>query len=131
MTTREWRRIEREADLDAFLVWLLDQPEDAQWRRGNSCACPLHDFIEAVTGHSLNVNSPELEEHWAERETQSWPTPWWMTWMMRSIDYTADDSHMKQEGYIRRDEVLALALIMIRRDFFTPVMTRSEMLEAA
>lgn len=100
----------RRVTVDAFLVWILEQPDSKQWHRSNACACPLHDFIESETGESLSINSPELSEHWGERETQSWPTPWWMTWMMRAVDHCGDDK-------IKADELLAIALLMIRTNF--------------
>lgn len=124
MTTRRWKQIERATYLDAFLLWLLEQPDAKQWHRKNSCACPLHDFIETATGESLSINSPELSEHWGERETQSWPTPWWMTWLMRAVDHCG-------EGNIGKDELLAIALLMVRRDFSNIPMSQAELSEAA
>ncbi|MBS0328245.1 MAG: hypothetical protein JSR30_00200 [Proteobacteria bacterium] len=127
MKTREWQRIERLASLDAFLLWLIEQPESKSWHRENACACPLHDFIECATGYSLNANSPELSEHWGERETQSWPTPWWMTWIIRSVDHS-DDQHRSYgiRSRITRDELLSLALIMVKQDFHNPIMSKKE-----
>lgn len=110
MKTREWKSILHRANLDAFLLWIIEQPDAATWDRKQGCSCPLHDFIESVAGISLSVNSPELSEHWGERETQSWPTPWWMTWLMRAIDHGGS-------GPVLKDEVLAIALLMVRADF--------------
>lgn len=114
----------RAASLEAFLLWLLEQPERASWAREDACCCPLHDFIEAVTGESLTINSPEISEHWAERETQSYPTPWWMVCLLRSVDYSG-------EGSISKDELLSITLILVERDFGRPVMSADDWLEAA
>jgi hypothetical protein len=125
MTTRHWQRIERLASLGAFLLWILEQPDTAHWHRGEVCLCPLHDFIEAVAGVSLVVNSPELEEGWANRETQKWPTPWWMVWILRSVDRSGD-----RTSVLFKDELLFLALLMVRRDFDDPVMSPEELEQA-
>ena len=125
MTTRQWQRIEHLASLDAFLLWILEQPDTAHWHRGKVCLCPLHDFIAAVTGASLVVNSPELEESWAERHTQKWPTPWWMTWIIRSVDHSGD-----RNSVISKDELLFLAVLMVRRDFNDEIMSPEELEQA-
>jgi hypothetical protein len=125
MKTREWKSILRRASLDAFLLWILEQPDDKTWRREDACACPLHDFIEDVAGVSLCINSPELSEHWHERETQTWPTPWWMTFVMRAVDHCATDMR------VTKDELLAVALLMVRRDFSNIPMSPAELAEAA
>lgn len=88
MRTREWEKIIREASVEAFERWLDTLSSHDSWSRGDVCACPLHDFVEWSTGHSLTINSPELSEHWGVRESQTWPTPWWFTWIMRSVDQT-------------------------------------------
>ena len=124
MKTREWERIFRQANVDAFLLWLMEQPENRDWKRGDVCCCPLHDFIEWATGDSLSVNSPEISEHWAERDTQSWPTPWWMTWIIRAVDSTGT-------GPITRDELLSLAEIGVRQDFAWLLNSEEEWLRAA
>lgn len=125
MKTREWEKIERRANVDAFLAWLLDQPDQKTWRCGDVGCCPLHDFIEAVTGKSLCINSPELSEHWSERETQTWPTPWWMTFVMRAVDNCAADKD------VTKDEVLAIALLMVRSDFSDIPMSPAELVRRA
>lgn len=124
MKTREWKRIERAASLNAFLAWLLDQPDTKTWSRKCGDCCPLHDFVESVAGVSIGINSPELHEHWDERNTQRWPTPWWMTWIMRSVDHAG-------EGNIDKDELLTLTLIMFDRDFRTPVLSAEDFAFAA
>ena len=124
MKTRDWKQIIRKASVDAFLLWILEQPDSADWSREDACGCPLHDFIEDVTGESLNANSPELAEHWSERPTQSWPTPWWMTWIIRSVDHSG-------EGPITKTELLSLALIMVEQDFEYPINSPEEWLEVA
>ncbi len=111
--------------MDAFLLWLFEQPDTANWSRKDACACPLHDFIEDLTGYSLNANSPELAEHWAERPTQSCPTPRWMTWIIRSVDHSGEDRT------ITKDELLSLALIMVKQDFTNPINSPEEWAEAA
>ncbi len=100
----------RRVTCEAFLLWLFDQPEAATWHRKTSCSCPLHDFIETMAGDSLSINSPELSEFWHERETQTWPTPWWMTYVMRAVDHCG-------EGRIGKDELLAIALVAVDDDF--------------
>lgn len=124
MKTREWQKLERQASLDAFILWLLECPETKRWRRKDLCACPLHDFIETVTGWDIGINSPELHEHWDERETQRWPTPWWMTWIMRSVDHVGTEP-------VTPDELLALTLIMIDRGFRNPLLSAEEFARAA
>ena len=125
MKTREWQQIERLASVDAFLLWILEQPDTAHWHRDQVCECPLHDFIEAVAGISLVINSPELEEGWSERHTQKWPTPWWMVWIIRSVDHTGE-----KDSLITKDELLFLALLMVRRNFDDPVMSPEELAQA-
>lgn len=100
----------RRVHVDAFILWLLEQPDTATWARESGCDCPLHDFVEDATGESLSINSPELSEHWHERETQTWPTPWWMTYVMRSVDHCG-------EGRIGKDELLAIAIVAVCEDF--------------
>ncbi len=125
MTTRQWQRIERLASVDAFLLWILEQPATAHWHRDQVCECPLHDFIEDVAGISLVVNSPELEEEYAKCATQKWPTPEWMEWIIGSVDHSGD-----RGSFIFKDELLFLALLMVRRDFDNPVMSPEELEQA-
>jgi hypothetical protein len=126
MKTRQWQQIERLASLDAFLLWILEQPDTAHWHRGEVCLCPLHDFIVTVTGATLIVNSPELVESWAgSRATQRWPTPGWMVWIIRSVDRSDHP-----ENVILKDELLFLALLMVRRDFDNPIMSPEELAQA-
>lgn len=124
MKTRTWKSIMHRASVDAFLLWLLEQPDEKSWPRENICACPLHEFIEDVTGYSIEVNSPYLTSGDGERESDSWDTPWWMVWILRSVDHSGD-------GRITKDELLFLALVMVRRDFSWPLMSPAELERAA
>lgn len=111
MRAREWERIIRQANVEAFGRWLETLSSQAQWPREDVCACPLHNFIQWAAGESLCVNSPELSEHWHVRESQTWPTPWWMTWMMRSIDNTG-------EGKIGLNDLRRIFNAGVKRDWF-------------
>jgi len=84
-------------------------------------------FIEDVTGYNLSVNSPELSEHWAERPTQSWPTPWWMTWILRSVDHTAQGD----EKTITVAQLRDIFNIGVQRDWRNPLMSPADLLEVA
>lgn len=129
MRTREWERIERRATVEAFGKWLASLKDSVTWNRGDVCSCPLHAFIEWATGHSLCINSPELSEHWGERSEQSWPTPWWMTWLMRSVDHTGGQ-YPKPKGKIGLAELRAIFRIGVERGWSNPLM-RPEDLETA
>jgi hypothetical protein len=114
MNTREWKRIERLASIEAFQAWISALPAMKHWPRGDTCACPLHDFIRQITGHEISVNSPEISEPWHERETQTWPTPLWMRWLIRSIDQTGD-------GRITAKELRVVFTIGVAREWECPL----------
>lgn len=121
MTTREWQKIERRLNPEKFQEWLEAQSDTSTWPREDACACVLHDYVEDVTGYSLNINSPELAEHWAERPTQEWPTPWWVTWFIRSIAHIG-------EGQIDAVEARQVVAIGIRTAWWNPLMSRDAFL---
>jgi hypothetical protein len=123
MKTREWQKIDRQLEPEKFQSWLAMQAETKTWARKDACACVLHDYVEGATGYSLNINSPELAEHWAERPTQEWPTPWWITWYIRSVDHAGEG----QIGVIEARQILAIG---IERDWSSPLMSREEFLHA-
>lgn len=125
MKTRQWQRIERLASLDAFLLWILEQPDTAHWHRGEVCRCPLHDFIATVARISLVISTPKLKEEYAERASQRWPTPGWMGWIIDSVDNSGHWGRV-----ILKDELLFLALLMVQRDCDNPIMCPEELEQA-
>jgi len=120
MKTREWEKIERQSSPEAFGEWLAKQSDTETWRRGDICCCPLHDFVEEETGYDIAINSPNLHEHWAERPTQQWPTPWWMVWMLRSVDHTG-------KGEITAAQLRAIYRIGVDRDWSSPLMSPEDL----
>lgn len=124
MRAMEWRKIERSLTPEKFAEWLDQQPESAIWLRGKPCLCVLHAYVESATGHNISINSPVIAEHWAVREDQEWPTPWWVTWYIRSVDaLDCGESH----GWIGRDEARAILAIGMADDWRTPLESRDEL----
>lgn len=108
MRTREWERIIKRATPEAMLAWLKGLPAGTTFLRGNGCCCPLHDFIEAQSGRSLLVGSQETSEHWAKRDSQTWPTPWWMTWFIRAIEWPVKEMLAKEGAGTRHLPVISV-----------------------
>ena len=119
----------RRATVEAFGKWLATLKENAAWNRGDVCSCPMHDFIESVTGYSLTINSPEISEHWGERSEQSWPTPWWMTWLMRSVDHTGGQ-YPAPKGKIGVIQLREIFRVGVERDWSRPLMSPDDLASA-